>query len=153
MTTIETTNSQVLTDQVLTRLCGCPRGQGAVMGTAMQRLREVAELLPEGASVLLSKEALLGALEAVPGPTDDSPEAGADLTIEQVARRFGRSASTVRSWISAGRLVGAYKFRNKEWRLPEGTLTAFESAERSGGRGASTANPKSGALAHPRSGP
>ena len=120
------------------------------MGMALQRLRQAVELLPEGSSVLLTRQTLLEALEAVPGPTDGS---WVDLTVEETGRRFGRAPSTVRAWISAGRLPGAYKLRGKEWRLPQATLTAFESAERSGGRGASTANPKGGALAHPRSRP
>lgn len=102
------------------------------MATALQRLREAAELLPAGSSLLLSKEALLGALDAVPGPPDDSPEAGADLTIEQVARRFGRSKSTIRGWITTGKLTGAYKLQGREWRLPPKALAEFEEVERHG---------------------
>ncbi len=87
---------------------------------------------PRVASVLLSKEALLGALDAVPGPPDDSPEAGADLTIEQVARRFGRSRSTIRGWIVSGLLPKAYRLRGREWRVPHEALAEFEAVERHG---------------------
>ena len=103
------------------------------MATALQRLREAAELLPEGASVLLSKEALLGALDAVPSPTDSSPEvSGADLTVKQLAHRYSRSRSTIRGWIVNGLLPKAYRLRGREWRVPPAALLAFEEAERRG---------------------
>lgn len=93
----------------------------------------VAESLPEGASITLSAEVLREALGAAPGPAASSPEACPDLTVQQVADKYGRAASTVRSWITSGRLVGAYRFRGKEWRLPPEALRTFEEAERSGG--------------------
>ena len=101
------------------------------MNAALEQLRRVAEALPPGASVLLPREALLEALGDGPRQTDDSPEV-ADLTIEQVARRFGRSRSTIRGWITTGKLAGAYRFRAREWRVPPAALLAFEEAERRG---------------------
>lgn len=56
----------------------------------------------------------------------------ADLTVADLATRFGRSASTVRAWCEAGRFPGAYRFEHREWRVPAAGLAAFEADQRSG---------------------
>ena len=53
---------------------------------------------------------------------------GVDLTVEDVARRLGRGASTVRTWLGAGRLQG-YRLNGREWRIPVADLEAFLRAE------------------------
>ena len=67
---------------------------------------------------------VLELLSAVP----EAPER-ADLTVLQVAERFGRAASTVREWIASGRLE-AYRLRGREYRVTRGALEAFEKNER-----------------------
>ena len=89
-------------------------------------LRRALELLPAGASLTLPREALLEALGEVGGTTDVG-----DLTVSQVAERFGRCESTVRSWLAAGILRG-YRLRGREWRVPAAALAEFEQAEREG---------------------
>lgn len=91
--------------------------------TAAERLRQVAELLPPGASVTVPREALLEALNGLP--------TGGDLTVEQLARRLGRSPSTVRSWLQTGVLAG-YRFRRRQWRVPPAAIAEFEQRERDG---------------------
>ena len=56
-----------------------------------------------------------------------------DLTVAEVATRFGRRSSTVRLWVERGAFPGAYRFRGREWRIPPAALTA--------GGGAKTTNP------------
>lgn len=92
-------------------------------------LRRALELLPEGSALTLPREVLLEALGEVGGTTD-----AGDLTVAQVAERFGRCESTVRSWLTAGLLRG-YRLRGREWRIPAAALAEFEQAERAG-RGA-----------------
>jgi excisionase family DNA binding protein len=79
-------------------------------------------MLPVTREVVL---ALAGGLSAfVERPT------GADLTVAELAVRFGRSRSTIRMWLEAGKVGGAYRFQNREWRVPARMLAAFEESER-----------------------
>ena len=82
--------------------------------TALE-LRRLAEQLPEGVSLTLSKGALLEALAT----------AAADLTVRQVADRLHRAPSTVRGWLERGRFEGAYKLEARDWRIPLAGLEAF----------------------------
>lgn len=94
------------------------------------RLRALAEALPDGASVVLSKAQLFALAD---GPPDAAPIPDvADSTVEQLAARFERSPSTVRAWCEAGLLPGAYRLRGREWRVPESAVEAFVEQERRG---------------------
>jgi hypothetical protein len=87
--------------------------------------------LPPGAAVPVPREWLLQLLEGCERPV------AADLCVRDLAARYGRSLATVRTWCELGRFPGAYRFQNREWRVPTPALAIFEAAER--GRGA-TAN-------------
>src|SRR5687767_4309015 len=94
-------------------------------------LREYLVTLPDGFPLTVPKEYLL---ELLNGPEPPRSPAGAvaiaDLTVQDVAARFRRDASTVRLWIKQGRFPGAYRFQGREWRIPPVALAAFEDAER-----------------------
>lgn len=77
--------------------------------------------LPAGAQLTLSVGELREALGDETGP--------ADLDVAAVAKRFGRSASTVRSWCEAGLLPGAYRLGGKAWRVPPAALEVFRNAQ------------------------
>lgn len=100
------------------------------MGATLEGLRKAAMALLPGSSIVLSREVLLEALEGLPVPPAGSPETSVDLSIGQVADRYGRAPSTVRGWINAGSLPGSYRLRGREWRVPPGALAEFEDAER-----------------------
>lgn len=92
-------------------------------------LRTLAEALPDDAAVPVPKAWLLELLNA--GSVEDIPQAPpADLTVAQVAARFGRKPSTVRGWVAAGQLPGAYHFRGRERRIPLAAIQAFEDRQR-----------------------
>ena len=91
------------------------------MTPTLGELRRAAEALPPGAGLSLSREYLLQVLPADPARVPDV----AELSIADVARKFGRSASTVRGWLEDGRLPGAYKLRGRSWRIPPAALDAF----------------------------
>lgn len=110
--------------------CGTTTFPGAVMATALQRLREAAELLPEGKQCRAHAEGAPSGPGGAPRPNGRLPGGLCGLTIGEVAHRYGRAASTVRGWISAGSLPGAYKLRRREWRVPQAALAEFEDAER-----------------------
>lgn len=76
--------------------------------TAIERLRQAAELLPAGASVTVSREALLEALGGAAAVADVCSPPG-DLTVDEVATALHRKPSTVRGWLEAGRFLGAYR--------------------------------------------
>jgi hypothetical protein len=91
-------------------------------------LRALAAALPAGSAVTVPRERLLELLAAA----GDVPDAvsSADPTVEAVATRYGRAASTVRGWCESGRFPGAYKLHDREWRIPVAALEAFDDAAR-----------------------
>jgi Helix-turn-helix domain len=95
-------------------------------------LRALAEALPEGSAVPVPKAWLLELLDAGRLDPAQAP-AAADLTVAQVAARFGRNPSTVRGWIERGFIPGAYRFQAREWRVPAASLEAFEANQRTAG--------------------
>ena len=93
------------------------------------RLRQLAEHLPPGGSVTLTRAGLLE-LAAVDGGQADQAAAPADFTVAELATRFHRSASTVRDWCERGRFQGAYKLNGRDWRIPHAGVDAFLSDQR-----------------------
>jgi len=95
--------------------------------------RAVAEALPAGTAVPVPRELLLELLAAPGGAVHTSTTPAADLTVHQVAARFGRHPSTVRLWLERGALPGAYRFQGREWRIPATSLAIFEARAREQG--------------------
>jgi excisionase family DNA binding protein len=97
-------------------------------------LREVAALLPPGATVTLPVSWLRGD-EAVGQPVRQAPAAtgpadgDGDMTVEQVAVRVGRRPSTVRGWCATGILEG-YRLNGRDWRIPRAALADFQRRQR-----------------------
>jgi len=94
--------------------------------TTLERLRKIAELRPAGASITVTREALL---EALDGATDVSTPPD-DITVAELATRFQRSPSTIRGWLEGGLFPGAYKLRGREWRVPAAAIDTFRDLER-----------------------
>ena len=87
-------------------------------------LRRLAEALPSGSIVPVPREWLLAVIQG----NDNAgvpPNASADLSPHDLAKLFGRSATTVRGWIERGEFPGAYKLRGKAWRVPRGAVSTF----------------------------
>ena len=68
--------------------------------------------------------------EALASAATPSAAPQGDLTVEQVAARYGRTAVTVRSWLGSGKFPGAYKLHGRDWRVPSDALRAFDEAQR-----------------------
>lgn len=100
--------------------------EGATDAATLERLRKVAELLPVGTSITLTRETLLEALKAAA----DVTTVPIDTTAAELAARFQRSTSTIRGWLEAGRFPGAYKLRGRDWRVPAEAIDAFREQER-----------------------
>jgi excisionase family DNA binding protein len=96
--------------------------------TVLDRLGALADALPDGGTITLTKSALMNLLDLKDG---DDLDAQADLTLQQTADRFGRSPSTVRDWIRSG-AIDAYKLNRREWRITHGALADFERKQRQG---------------------
>jgi excisionase family DNA binding protein len=88
-------------------------------------LRSIALSLPAGSAVPVPREWLLDLLD---GSGGEAP-AGPDYTVAEVAARFGRATSTVRTWILAGELR-AYRLRGREHRITPQALQEFEARQR-----------------------
>ncbi len=82
------------------------------------------EGIPDGGSVTLPVAWLRERLE---GAEEDVV---VDLTVEQVSEKLGRSPSTVRNWLGAGEIPGAYRLKGREWRIPPAALERFLDKQR-----------------------
>ncbi len=99
------------------------------MKSVADRLRELAERLPPGASLTLTRGGLLE-LAGVDGGKAEQATRQADFTVHDVAVRFHRSPSTIRDWCEHGRLEGAYKLNGRDWRIPQVAVDAFLALQR-----------------------
>ena len=92
------------------------------------RLRQLAERLPDGGSLTLTRAGLLELAAVEDGPADpvDVP---ADFTVAELAARFHRAASTIRDWCEHGRFEAAYKLNGRDWRIPHAALDTFLAAQ------------------------
>jgi Helix-turn-helix domain len=96
-------------------------------------LRALAEALPVGTPVPVPREVLLELLAGGgAAPIRATETVPADLTVAQLAARFGRKPSTVRGWLDRQLIPGAYRFQGREWRVPAASLAAFEESQRLG---------------------
>ena len=108
----------------------------------LEQLRTAVVALPPGTLVTLPREALLDVLggggvdgaAAIGG--DGPPPVAVDLTVTDLAQRFGRHPSTIRQWLEAGRLEG-YKLFGREWRVPLAAVAALQDQQRHGREGRS----------------
>ena len=84
-------------------------------------IRRIVAEMPDEAAVTFPVVWLRQQLE-VEGP--DGVEID-DLTCERAAEALDRSASTVRDWCRAGNILGAYRLKGREWRIPKSALREF----------------------------
>lgn len=100
------------------------------MSDIEEQLRELVEVAdPNGTVTVRWLAELLGEdLEE----TSNSPRAtwARDLTVEEVAERFGRAPSTVRGWLNREELRG-YKLNGRDWRIPPAAVEECERRQRS----------------------
>ena len=94
---------------------------------------KILEGMPDGAAVTLPVQWLRAQL------VDDGKDAAAedsiaDLSVSEVAAELGRSPATIRSWCSAGEIPGAYKLKNREWRIPRPGYRKFFASQRNRAR-------------------
>jgi hypothetical protein len=81
--------------------------------------------------------------EEASGPVPAAP-LSCDLTVTEFGSRFGRKGSTVRLWCEKGRVPGAFKLREREWRIPAASVELFRQAQ--GAPAADPPKPTSGDL-------
>jgi hypothetical protein len=93
-------------------------------GSLAKRLRELAEHLPPGGSLTITRDALLG-LAAGASSRSERAVAPPDLTVAELSGRFHRSPSTIRDWCEHGRFEGVYKLNGRDWRIPQASVDAF----------------------------
>ena len=97
---------------------------------ALTRLRLLRDGLTTDGTVTFTRNSLSELLGEAPAGDVQHATQSADLTVEQVAERFGRSPGTVRDWIRAKKLR-AYPF-GKEYRVTPAALEEFIRAHREG---------------------
>jgi hypothetical protein len=80
---------------------------------------------PAGVTQLTVTVELLRAALEDDQPVDQARSTAGDLTLEEVADQVHRAPSTVRGWLNAGLVAGAYKLRGRDWRVPPSALAMF----------------------------
>lgn len=98
--------------------------------TPRDRLLELARALEGAPSVTVPRAWLLEALEGAEADQGDTAGPVVDFTVGEIAARYRKAASTVRSWCERGVLPGAYRRAGREWRIPPEAVTAYEDARR-----------------------
>jgi excisionase family DNA binding protein len=97
--------------------------------TLADRLRQLAEALPPGGSLTLTRLGLLE-LAGADASQADQEVTPVDFTVAELAARFHRSTSTVRDWCEHGRFGGAYKLNGRDWRIPQAAVDTFVAEQR-----------------------
>lgn len=95
--------------------------------TLAERLTAIVQALPDSGAVTLPVSELrqwLSQESTEPAPATSTV---VDMTVAQCAERFGRSVSTIRTWLGRNELPGAYRLYDREWRIP---LSAIEHLQR-----------------------
>jgi len=96
-----------------------------------EHLRALVASLPAGSAVTVPIAWIAALLTDQAGSgADTAAVAPADLTVHDLAMRFGRKPPTIRMWLEAGQFPTAYKFQGREWRVPLDGVAAFEARER-----------------------
>ncbi len=93
--------------------------------TIRERILQLYELLPEGMNIQLTRE---GLRELAKNLDEDVPAASTaleDLTITEAGKLVKRSASTIRGWLGRGEIPEAYRFHDREWRIPRQALEEY----------------------------
>jgi hypothetical protein len=103
-----------------------------------ERLMQLVAAMPDEAAVVLPIAWLRAELATSEPPPALDPIVSRDplMTVREVAHRFARSPSAVRSWAEQGLLKGAYRLRGRAWRIPLSSVVAFEDAQRQSRTGA-----------------
>ena len=97
----------------------------------IERLRAFVAYAPKGTTVTVESLAEL-LNEAVPTPAKEEQAKSGDLTAKDIAAQLSRSSSTIRAWLGAGEVPGAYRFRGREWRVPQVDFERFLQRQREG---------------------
>jgi hypothetical protein len=93
-------------------------------------LLRLAQALPDGTAVPVPRAWLLELLEGTEAPSAGAVPVDVDLTPEEAGAAFQRSPVTIRAYCNAGLIPGAYRLRERQWRIPRAALAAFQAAER-----------------------
>lgn len=95
-----------------------------------EALLTIAEAALPGASISVPREVILRLLSNELAETTSQQAPVRDLSVNEVGMHFGRSPTTVRGWLEAGLLPGAYKLRGKAWRVPPAALSQMATHSR-----------------------
>lgn len=97
------------------------------LSNSFASLRSALALMPPG--TLVPRDWLLDRLSGAEAAQTPST-ALVDLTIQDLAKMFGKRPSTVRAWVERGDFAGAYKLHGKEWRVPTDSVREFQEQQR-----------------------
>ncbi len=91
--------------------------------TPLERLRDLAERLPPGATVTLTKESLLALAAELGVEAPPSPATEPVFTVPTLATHLHRSQSTIRAWCERGEIAATR--RNGRWYIRREAVERF----------------------------
>lgn len=98
--------------------------------TPREALRALLDASPADAMLTVPAKWVAGLLgDQAATSQQDAAAHAIDLTVTQVAERFGRSASTIRTCLERGELPGSYRNHGREWRVPPAAIEAMQAAQ------------------------
>ena len=120
--------------RVAPKYCLSGRGRAyiRIVSISLVSLRSALAQMPPG--TLVPRDWLLEQLSDPLAPESEYSTTLIDLTIQDLAERFGKRPSTLRAWVERGDFPGAYKLHGKEWRVPRRAVEDFQVQQRAGKR-------------------
>jgi hypothetical protein len=98
----------------------------------MLTIEQFVSAIPDGVAAVPVPTDLLRSwvISAMPEASTTERDRAFDLNVADAGKMLGRAPQTVRAWCAEGRIEGAYRRNDREWRIPYDALVRFQESQR-----------------------